>query len=665
MQVQNKILFSDLKAKVSQRFKEMLDHPLFYVIPNRDEIWEQYISGFEGSERQKHNCNCCKSFLRQFGGLCNIIDNKMVSIWDGLFDLAQYEQPVNNLKNYIHMGNINEIFLAEQAKCGTNQNFDPKNNVTWQHFFIEVPKNYVKPVNSIPTLLSAARDDKNVLKRSLEELSQDATETVLELIAQNSLYKGKEFEPMVRSFWSLQDQYKKLPQDKKDGFCWLNAPKSGSVARIRNTAIGTLLIDLSEGMELDQAVTKFERVVAPTNYKRPTSLVTPKMVEDAKKTIQELGLLESLERRYANETDISLADIIFSNRQSALTDVFQEVAKETIVNPRSLSKIEEISIEDFLKNVVPTAKSISVLLENSHLNNLVTILTSQDKDAKSMFKWDNNFSWSYTGGITDSIKERVKAAGGNVSGVLRTSLSWSNYDDLDLHMLLPNGDRICYYSPNNPSTMGRLDVDMNAGGRISKTPVENIVWTDEKKLREGLYTVIVNNYNRRENVDSGFTIQIEFAGEIFEFSFNDNPKSTQSIEVVKFEYSKANGIRFTSDVKSNVSNKEKWNLKTNQLHKVTKLMLSPNFWDNKQVGNKHYLFMLEDCKSDEAPRPFFNEFIKPELEKHRKVFEILGSKVKIEQTNNQLSGLGFSETQRNHVIVKVEGKFQRLLKVVV
>jgi hypothetical protein len=203
---------------------------------------------------------------------------------------------------------------------------------------------------------------------------------------------------------------------------------------------------------------------------------------------------------------------------------------------------------------------------------------------------------------------------------------------------------------------------MNAGGSQSRTPVENIIWTDKSKMKEGTYKVYVHNYNRRENVDGGFAIQVECGGETFDFEFKTNPKNDDKQFIVEFEYSKADGIKFKGETKSSILSKEKWGLKTCQFRKVTKLMLSPNHWGGK-VGNRHYMFILEDCKSDEAPRPFFNEFLRPEMDQHRKVFEILGSKVKIEDSNDQLSGLGFSDTQRSDIIVKVEGKFTRTLKV--
>uniref|UniRef100_UPI001CA4EDCE hypothetical protein n=1 Tax=Clostridioides difficile TaxID=1496 RepID=UPI001CA4EDCE len=67
----------------------------------------------------------------------------------------------------------------------------------------------------------------------------------------------------------------------------------------RNHSIGTLLIDISEGIELDKAVSRYEKIVAPSNYKRPKAIYTKKMLDEAKKTITELGYMDSLQRRHA------------------------------------------------------------------------------------------------------------------------------------------------------------------------------------------------------------------------------------------------------------------------------------------------------------------------------------------------------------------------------
>jgi len=74
--------------------------------------------------------------------------------------------------------------------------------------------------------------------------------------------------------------------------------------------------------------------------------------------------------------------------------------------------------------------------------------------------------------------------------------------------------------------------------------------------------------------------------------------------------------------------------------------------------------MLDKCINDTNPNGFFNEFLKEELMVHKKVFEALGSEMKVADSNNQLSGVGFSSTQRNEIICKVEGSFTRTIKII-
>jgi hypothetical protein len=182
-------------------------------------------------------------------------------------------------------------------------------------------------------------------------------------------------------------------------------------------------------------------------------------------------------------------------------------------------------------------------------------------------------------------------------------------------------------------------------------------------MKEGNYILKVNQFSLRETSNVGFEVEVEFDGIVHTFSYDKMVKSKEFIDVATINYTKKDGFKIIKSLPSTQTVKDLWGIPTQSYHRVNVAMLSPNFWDDSNVGNKHYFFMLEGCLNDGKARGFFNEFLKAELDPHRKVLEMVGSKMKTEESSKQLSGLGFSSTQRNSIVCKVSGSFTRTLKI--
>lgn len=667
--------FAKIKTAVAKQFDTMSKGELFRTGTSNDDLWATYLDSFpEGTnpiyrERTEHDCSCCKQFIRAVGNVVAIVDSKLVSIWDCEVGDPNYQVVADAMATLVKSKPITEAFTHFEPKAGTDKNFeDTVNGVkTWTHFFVNIPARFVKKGTEAGPYLGEQRATFDVFLRSLKEITEDSVDTVLELIAQKSLYRGEEHEHTLKAFLQKQKEFKRVAPEDQGNFVW-NLIKSVSmnVSRVRNTAIGTLLVDLSGGTELDDAVKSFEAKVAPANYKRPTALVTKAMIESAKKTVEELGLTSALERRYATIHDITINNILFADKStpSHLSgDVFDMLSAKAD-KPKSLDKVEEVGIEDFLANILPKATSLEVMMDNAHTGNLVSLIAPSDPTAKPLFKWGNRFSWSYNGEFADSIKERVKAAGGNVTGELCCRLAWDYTDDLDFHMYEPNDNRIYFGNRRQLSINGgMLDVDANGADGIRENPVENIFYEKLSSMKEGEYRLVVHNYSRRSD-GVGFEVEIDIGGQVNRIEYGQVIPTGKAVEVATLRYTKEKGAEVLQSLPSTKTVKSVWGVDTNTFQPVDVVMMSPNYWDDEATGNKHYFFMLRGCRNEGQSRGFFNEFLSNDLTQHRKVMEMVGSKMKAEESEHQLSGLGFSSTQKNSLLCRVKGSFTRTVKIV-
>ncbi len=115
------------------------------------------------------------------------------------------------------------------------------------------------------------------------------------------------------------------------------------------------------------------------------------------------------------------------------------------------------------------------------------------------------------------LMDRLAREGGK-SGVVQISLAWDDYNDLDMHVFCPSGERI-YFNNRKSECGGELDVDMNVRPK-SKKPIENVVWTEVAP--DGEYKIGVHFYRhhrkRRTKKTCQFRLRVVTYGQAKEYS---------------------------------------------------------------------------------------------------------------------------------------------------
>lgn len=704
-----------LNQKIQEKFAAMQQTgKLFRVALTGQDIWSLYLKSFKKENDPKfrdpassyHNCNHCNNFVRRYGNIVSIDENyNIMSMFDVEAD-EEYADSMKAMSNAIKNSKVEEVFFETYAELNSlpyesctkhNEKFQlgvdknvkrytaeeadkfgvvKANEIrTFNHLHLHLNKSFVDTTGkSVEAIMGEYREAKKVFQRAMETISLDTLQLVKDLILQGSLLDGTAHLYKIEAMIPLKKEYDELAANQRNNWCWLKSFKF-QFAKFRNELIGVLCTELSEGEELNKACQTWNKRVDPVNFMKVKKPYSEKRKNEAQKYVEENGYTQSFDRRFAIIDDIKVSEILHSNVGNGdlkKISIFDKIKPSTSTRHKrsEFANVEEVTIEKFMKDILPSCTSVEAFLSNQNEGNMVSLTTANVKDSKAIFKWSNNYSWTFNGNLAgkSQIKEAVKTAGGKVDGVLRFSIIWneegSDNSDLDAWCKQPDSECIGYSTGfrkdrggSKSSCSGQLDVDnTNPSGKLG---VENIYFTDVKKMKNGDYLFWVNQFSNRGS--KGFKAEIEFNGEIFNYEYN-KPLSGDA-RVAKVTLKNGNFSIEHLLPESEVSNKTIYGLESNQFHKVNLICLSPNHWAENNSGNKHYLFMLEGCKTPSAIRSFHAENLIPELAQFRDVLEVLGGTVMIEPTDKQLSGLGFNATVNDELIVKLQGNFKRMLKI--
>ncbi|RJU85745.1 MAG: hypothetical protein DWC05_05165 [Candidatus Poseidoniales archaeon] len=159
---------------------------------------------------------------------------------------------------------------------------------------------------------------------------------------------------------------------------------------------------------------------------------------------------------------------------------------------------ELTSRTEWMDRFEPPLQKHAAVVSEEHVGSGVIIATEEDEEPEV------------------NMDERLEREGG-ASGEVQISLAWDDYNDLDLHLFCPSGERI-YFNNKKSECGGVLDVDMNVRP-VSKTPVENVVWRQNAPL--GTYKVGVHFYKhhrkRRTKRHCKFRLRVVTHGQTKEY----------------------------------------------------------------------------------------------------------------------------------------------------
>jgi hypothetical protein len=119
--------------------------------------------------------------------------------------------------------------------------------VTFQHFCAGHKREYVVAKDALGTQRAALATQAEMLEKSLTQIDAGSVTEVRELISSNALYRGAEHQGLVNAFQKVQSEWQQSGQEATPSPGRTSARSGPAVCSIKNSVIGTLLIDLASG----------------------------------------------------------------------------------------------------------------------------------------------------------------------------------------------------------------------------------------------------------------------------------------------------------------------------------------------------------------------------------------------------------------------------------
>src|SRR4030095_16317760 len=102
-----------------------------------------------------------------------------------------------------------------------------------------------------------------------------------------------------------------------------------------------------------------------------------------------------------------------------------------------------------------------------------------------------------------------------------------------------------------------------------------------------------NQFHKRDSAGFGFVIETESNGKIEHYTHDRAVGHKETVEVGRMTVANEviTAFRPGKDMQPGSARQDLWGTTTEQFVPVSTIMYSPNYFDNGEVGNRHYFFI--------------------------------------------------------------------------
>jgi len=428
--------YREFLQSVKVNFKHSLDKGYkLFTTDVEGSLYDLFLMVLPKEARQHYNCNSCRHFINRFGGLVTIDEKGLPhsAMWNEQLVPDFFKPVVEKLRTRVEMSKVTGIFISSDSTLG-----HPMTN-GWAHLSVELPNSEIyKDRYSLKTagqMMAEKREDFIMLQNALAKYVMSTIETAYELLKSENLARSEKTGGICKWFLNVKrDVNSTNIARRKQNKMWkaVSTAPTG-FTHISSSMIGTLLDDLSEGMDFATVKRRFDDKMDPMKYQRPQAAPKAGNISRGEEIIKAMGAERSLERRFARLDEIQTIWKSRTKQAPVAGGVFGHLTPKSDVKAPNHDftgvGMKKMTWEKFKATILPFANNIEYKIQGGN-DNYSAIVTAVHYDAPPIIQWDDEYDrnpfshYVYNGGSPASRWGLVVGKWTKVNAVTYQPSAW-------------------------------------------------------------------------------------------------------------------------------------------------------------------------------------------------------------------------------------------------